>query len=159
MRARRNPERAFALCIGLLCLSSAWALDIRVQPDPAADRDQATVLELMRLETAQALDHALAGRHPQGSGPVSAESVSSAAAASSTLPVLLSIHGVGASLRADVIFRSRRFRYHAGKPQASGPQSRAGLPLLVGIDAGCLELAAENGSERLCLTPSPGVRR
>ncbi|MFA5521612.1 MAG: hypothetical protein WCY98_05240 [Castellaniella sp.] len=158
MRARRNPERTLALCAGVLCLSSAWALDMRPQPDPSADMDQASVLELMRLETAQALDQALAGRHPQGIGPASAEPVSGAAVAS-TLPVLLSIHGVGASLRADVIFRSRRFRYHAGQPQASGPQSRAGLPLLVGIDAGCLELAAEHGSERLCLTPSLGASR
>ena len=158
MCTRRLPERALMLlCAGLFCLP-AWARNMQPQTDVAADADQATVLELMRLETGQALDHALAGRQPQGIAAVSAD-LSSAAPVSSTLPVLLSIHGVGASLQADVMFRSRRYRYHAGQPQASGSGSQAGLPLLVGIDAGCVELAGEHGTERLCLTPPLGVPR
>ncbi len=130
--------------------------------DGAPGADAASVLELMRLETQQALAHA---RDRQGvvRAPGPAHSASPSAADAASGAQLLAIAGVGERLVADVVFRAQRYRYRSGHAWPVGADAGSGAPRLLALDTQCLVLEGDSGGAQarlpLCLIPAlAGVR-
>lgn len=152
--SRPLPRLMAAMHCAALCLSagSAWAsgeLDELLA-------DQVSVRELMRLETAQALQRA------RGSNGYGAATGSSAMAG---LPVrkagagvmrLVAIYGVGRKLMAEVQVDGQTLLFMRGRLQAVG-LGKAHEMRLLGMNSRCVELALGERRESLCAPVSQSV--
>lgn len=118
--------------------------------------DQISVRELMRLETAQALQRLRAGpsAFPQGGAPPRAASEAIASAAGEPAR-LLAIYGVGRKLMAEVRADGQTLLFMRGRPEAVGP-GRAHAMRLLDISSQCVEISLHGRRESLC-APSPGA--
>lgn len=145
-----------AAFLALLMGSPALAGQEAVRDASLVD-DQISVRELMRLETAIALEAArsrqkqhLRAEKAAVGFPVQAAGV---AAVSASGPRLLAIYGVGKNLWAEVLIRQVPVLYRQGHPAPVGIKLSDAVFRLKGITPRCVELESAGGAEQLCLGP------
>lgn len=107
-----------------------------------------SVRELMRLDAAQALDHARQG--------FAARPRDQAAVTQSGELQLLAIYGVGKKLLARIRHGDRTFLYIRGNALPVGVKADRSQSVfrLMGISSSCVELARAEKARTLCLHPS-----
>lgn len=118
-------------------------------------RDQTSVRELMRLETAQALQRLRAERQTRA-GLAEQRSTSTAGSKLSEAQ-LVGIYGVGRKLMAEVRVGERTLLFMRGRLQAVGPDKTHALRL-VDITDRCVELQWGGQRQSLCAA-SGGIAR
>ncbi len=111
---------------------------------------QMSVRELMRLDTALALEQARARLRQQKSGHAMADN--SSIAHSGPLK-LVAIYGVGKKLLAEVVVGHRRHVYMRGQAWAVGMKDSPSAYRLRGISASCVHLERNDEQHTLCLHP------
>ena len=146
MQPPRLDGLAFALC--LVC-SPAWAF---ASPPayPAAQVDQMSVRELMRLDTALALRqlrNSLDAGTPDTVLPV----------AHSGKLKLLALYGVGKRLVAEVMIGGDRHVYMRDRSLPIGVKPHPSVYQLRGISGSCVHLERKDEAHTLCLQPALGM--
>lgn len=114
--------------------------------------EQMSVRELMRLDTALALNHVkekLRARHKSGAA---ADDIRALAQNGSVN--LVAIYGVGKKLLAEVRVGSQSYVYMHGRVLPVGLKTSSTALLLRGITASCVQLERDEQSHTLCLHPS-----
>lgn len=118
-------------------------------------RDQISVRELMRLETAQALQRLRAERQTRA-GLAEQRTISTVGSSLSEAQ-LVGIYGVGRKLMAEVRVGERTLLFMRGRLQAVGPEKNHAVRLLDITDR-CVELQWDGQRQSLCAA-SGGVAR
>ena len=113
--------------------------------------DQISVRELMRLETAHALQRLRAAVRPAMG--TTALSPALPLAAQPSPARLVAIYGVGAKLMAEVRVDGQTLLFVRGRPEAVGP-GRAHAMRLLGISGRCVEVSLQGRQESLCADPA-----
>ena len=114
--------------------------------------DQISVRELMRLETAQALQRLRAATAK--SAPEAAQlRVSSPSGGHASAARLVAIYGVGRKLMAEVRVDGQTLLFMRGRPEAIGPGKAHAMRLLA-ISHRCVEVAMQGRRESLCAAPA-----
>jgi len=111
------------------------------------------VRELMRLDTALAIEQAKARLRQHKSGQAIADN--SPMAQSGSLK-LVAIYGVGKKLLAEVVIGQRKHVYMRGRSWAVGVKGGASDYRLLGISGSCVQLERDGEGHTLCLHPGLG---
>lgn len=146
MRPPRLDGLAFALCLGYL---PAWAL-ASSSAAPAAQVDQMSVRELMRLDTALAL------RQLRSSLDTGTAGTALPVAHSGKLK-LLALYGVGKRLVAEVMIGGDRHVYMRDRSLPIGVKPHPSVYQLRGISGSCVHLERKDEAHTLCLQPALGM--
>ena len=161
---RERHHREFLLVALALIMTSALAAApasaslISPSDDIATSdeltREQMSVRELMRLDTALALS--LAHSKLKAQPPKRAQSYpdSRAVLPAATTPRLQAIYGVGKKLMAEVMIGSRPYVYMHGMPLPVGGRNEQSVYRSRGIDGRCIALERDEERLSLCLEPS-----
>jgi hypothetical protein len=123
--------------------------------DPALD--QMSVRELMRLDTALALQQSRT-KLQKGDSSSQAARRGGAIAHSGALE-LVAIYGVGKKLLAEVVIGTQPHVYMRGKALPVGASASASAYLLRGISGSCVHLERQDEAHTLCLPMSVGTAR
>lgn len=114
---------------------------------------QMSVRELMRLDTALALEQARSRLHRQGAEHGRPETRSLLAQSGALR--LLAIYGVGKKLLAEVMIDERTHVYMRGQAWAVGVKAGPSAYRLLGISGSCVHLERAGEEHTLCLHPVP----
>jgi hypothetical protein len=121
-----------------------------VEKDLAAD--QMSVRELMRLDTALALDFAkksLRSRDSNRTGTAGMDGMAHSGPLN-----LVAIYGVGQKLLAEVTVGTQPYVYMRGQALPVGVKSGASAYLLRGISGSCVQLERSDEAHTLCMRPT-----
>lgn len=135
------------------CIGSAWPQNS--QPDDLA-RDQISVRELMRLDTALALSQTKDKLHSRHKATPAADSQGMPAQSGSLR--LVAIYGVGNKLLAEVHIGSKPHVYVRGKALPVGVSASPAAFQLRGITGSCIQLERRDEAHTLCLHPALWVQ-
>ena len=140
------------IILALTCVVSKMAV---AAPDHDDVHDQQmSVRELMRLDTALALEKARAQLRQRQGNVVTADQAGSFGQENSLK--LLAIYGVGKKLLAEVKIGEKTYVYLRGQAWAVGTRAHPSSYRLEGISGSCVHLARNQETHTLCL--HPGLR-
>lgn len=172
--SRTDALRCMCKVLSVLCFG--WILArapsaMAMSAIDGLDEDQVSVRELMRLETAQALQRARAMRQgygaaakmvDRGAGGTDGSSGGgwpANANASQSEPELMAIYGVGRNLMAEVVFGETRRLYRRGQALPVGVSSSPHVFLLQDISTACIRLRRPDAERHLCMDATPRAGR
>jgi len=143
---------AWLLKAGLFAVMACWMETPAASETDELASDQISVRELMRLETAQALQRmrAAAAMSAPDTPPLHVSLSSSGHAPAARV---VAIYGVGRKLMAEVRVDGQTLLFMRGRPEAVGP-GRAHAMRLLGISDRCVEVAMRGRRESLCAAPA-----
>lgn len=140
-----------------LVLSLAPVAHAVIPPDDDPALDQMSVRELMRLDTALALEQSRNKLRKAGSSPQAGHR--RGGIAHSGALELVAIYGVGKKLLAEVNIGAQPHIYLRGQSLPVGAQAGAAVYLLKGISGSCVHLERQEETHTLCLPKSVGAAR
>ena len=151
---KRGSIKAVAVLVSSACCAgAAWPRDS--QPDDLA-QDQISVLELMRLDTALALNQTKDKLHSRNREMSAADSEGPSAGSGRVR--LVAIYGVGKKLLAEVHIGSKPHVYMRGSALPIGVSANPSTFRLRGITGSCIQLESKNEAHTLCLHPALWVQ-
>lgn len=143
---------AWLLKAGLSAVMACWMETPAASETDELASDQISVRELMRLETAQALQRMRAATAGSASD-TSPLRMSSSSGGQAPAARLVAIYGVGRKLMAEVRVDGQTLLFMRGRPEAVGP-GRAHAMRLLAISDRCVEVAMQGRRESLCAAPA-----